>query len=69
MSERAIFDIRVWITGDNEGHVWDLVADFTDAAREAAPPGVDVRYSQLRRPARTRAFAATIGPKPRRKSA
>lgn len=68
MSERAIFDVRVWVTGDNEGHVYDLISYFVESAAAVAPPGVDVRYSQLR-PARTRAFLATIAPKRRKRPA
>jgi hypothetical protein len=64
MSSRGIFDVRVWITGDNDGHVYDLISDFLEAAREAAPLGVDVRYSQLR-PPRNRNFEATMRPKRR----
>jgi hypothetical protein len=66
MSERGVFDLRLHVTGIDRMHVWEIVTEFQRAAELFAPPGVSVRYSQLR-PPRSRAFEATMAPAKRKK--
>jgi len=58
----GIFDIRVWVEGADEHEIYNRVSELVRAARLFAPPGVTVRYSQLRDPEPTRAFAGTMRP-------
>jgi len=59
---RGVFDVRVWVSGENEAEVYERVAEFVRAAKLFAPPGVDVRYSSVRNPARTKAFKGNMWP-------
>lgn len=48
MSERGIFDVRVWVEADDVRAVYALATDLVLLMRQVAPEGVQVRYSQLR---------------------
>jgi hypothetical protein len=67
VSARGVFDLRFWAEGVDERTVWALVTEFQSRAQAVAPDGVEVRYTQIRDPARTKAFAATM--RRRRKAA
>jgi len=59
---RGIFDIRLWVEGADEQEVYERLAELVRTARLFAPPGVIVKYSQLRNPDRTAAFEGTMRP-------
>lgn len=61
MSERGAFDARLWVTGEDARDVYRLLNEWLIAAREVAPEGVEVRYTQLRPARRTRLFHPTLG--------
>lgn len=61
MSARGIFDLRIWIEGADEQEVYELAHEIRRRAAKVAPPGVDVRYTQLRNPRWTPGFHATMG--------
>ena len=69
IGERGVFDLRLHVTGADRMDVWRLVTEFQRAAGLFAPPGVDVRYVQLRPPRRSRTFDATMEPAKRKKRA
>jgi len=48
MTERAIFEFRVWVEGDTRDQVFERITHLVERARVLEPPGVSVRYSQLR---------------------
>ena len=60
MSERAIFDVRIWVTAESRADVWDTISELEAKLRALQIPGVDVRYSQLRRNRGTRGFEPTM---------
>ena len=59
---RAVVDLRCWVEGVDEADVYAKLTDFVRAAKLFAGPGVTVKYSQLRDPTRTAAFAGTMRP-------
>jgi hypothetical protein len=64
MSERAIVDVRVFVEAETREDLYRLIGQLVRRARDVAPSGCDVRYSQLQR-ARgplSKAFAPTIEP-------
>ena len=61
MSERAVFDLRLWVEGTDKLEVWEAVTELQRLASLFAPAGVSVRYVQLR-PNRSKNFDATIEP-------
>lgn len=61
--ERAAFDIRVHVEGRSRREVYLLVNELVYAARQVAPAGVDVRYSQLRDGRRSRSFNPSFWPR------
>lgn len=70
MSARGVFDVRVWVEGDDELEVWQRITQLQRAAERMAGPGVSVRYVQLRDGSKTRGeFVATMGRKARRRKA
>ena len=66
--ERACFDVRVHIHGDDREQIFELVKRFVEEARRIAPPEVDVRYSTLK-PGKRSLFRPTIVPRPRKGTA
>ena len=68
MSERGVFDLRLHVEGVDRLDVWAKVTELQRAARLLAAPGVDVRYVQLR-DGRSRAFAATMTKRQKRRAA
>lgn len=69
MTERAQFDVRVWVEADTREEVYARITELVERARLFAPPGADVRYSQLRRAYRDNAFGPTIQPRRRKRAA
>ena len=69
MSERALVDVRLWVEAEDELEVWRLVRVFQRRAALVAPPGVEVRWSQLRPPHPLSQFKATMAPKRKRGAA
>ena len=65
--ERAIFDMRLNVTAADRRRVFDLVNEFTEHARNLAPVGVVVRYTQLRPGHPLSSFVPTMVPKRRRR--
>jgi len=59
---RGVFDLRVWAEGADEQEVYEQIAELVRVTRLSAPPGVSVRYSQLRNPDRTAAFEGNMRP-------
>jgi hypothetical protein len=62
MTERGIFDLRVWVEGEDELEVWRRAVELQRAADLLSGQGVHVRYIQLRPATRTRGdvFVATM---------
>jgi hypothetical protein len=46
--ERAIVDLRCWLKGETKEDVYRLMLQLLASAQAAAPPGVSVRYYQMR---------------------
>lgn len=68
MTERAVFDLRLWIEGTDKFEVGERVTELQRLASLFAPAGVDVRYVQLR-PNRSASFTATMEPTKRKRAA
>jgi hypothetical protein len=66
VSERAVFDIRVWVEADTRAEVYERITQLVERARLLEPPGVSVRYSQLRSGHALSAFRPTIERRRRR---
>ncbi len=67
MSEKAVFDLRLWVEGEDTLEVWQKVTELQRLAELFAPAGVSVRYSQLRDGRKTRGdFEATMLPNRKR---
>ncbi len=67
MSERGVFDLRIWVEGADELDVWRRVTEFQRTAALFSSPGVRVRYVQLRDGSKTRGgFEATMQRRPRK---
>jgi hypothetical protein len=60
--QRAIVDLRLHVTGHTTEHVYQLLTDYLEHARQIAPPEIDVRYTQLRPAKRSRTFDANMEP-------
>ena len=69
MSERGVFDLRLWVEGTDTLEVWHRVTELQRLARNFAPSGVDVRYVQIRDGSKTRDFKATMGTTKRKRAA
>jgi hypothetical protein len=67
VTERAVFDLRLWVEGTDRFEVWERVTELQRLASLFAPAGVDVRYVQLR-PNRSRRFEATMEPAKRKRA-
>jgi hypothetical protein len=63
VSARGIFDLRLWVEGEDEFQVWQRVTELQRAAELFAGPGIRIRYVQLRDGSKTRDFDATMGRK------
>ena len=61
-TERAIFDIRVCVEGEDRTAVWTRIYELLQRAQESAPEGVAVRYVQMRPANRSKTFVATMSP-------
>lgn len=64
--ERAVFDLRIHVVGRDRLDVYRRVRELHRVARLFAPPGVDVRYTQLRDGRRSRRFRPTFWPERKR---
>jgi hypothetical protein len=63
MTEKAAFDIRVWVEADTEHDVWKKIYRQLEWAQDDAQDGVRVRYVQLRPASRSKRFKPTMEPK------